>query len=333
MGCSKRVMKVYKYTPHIKLFLESSAMKLTPIIQLNDPFEAKLTDSFIDNFDALCRRVFKDKYGFLSTLKDDIQEIGRYKGIVSLSRKPSDIIMLSHYASNHEGGILEFEVDPISNNYFNSTNLFDRSNDKDYRFGEIKYKESRRKDLKNEFHEYLLNGIYFEKYIGWSYEEEVRYMLDFRRSDYVIISKKSLVENNFKSLSKHDSNIMSWHIEGDSFYFIMSSGLDESEGRLYRSKKKKVRSIIGRIFGNHIRSYQETSENVILKLKCNTHKPFAILRGMAWQRFLEENYDFHPMIKVNREALTGVYLGCKFNTSEISASSISDFPNLSLIHI
>lgn len=330
MGCLQRVMKVYKYTPHIKLFLESSAMKLTPIIQLNDPFEAKLTDGFINNFDAECRRIFKDKYDVFSKLKDDIQESSRYTGIVSLSRKPSDIIMLSHYASNHEGGILEFEVDCISNNYFNSTNLFDRTNDKGYKFGDIKYKKSRRIDLNDDFHEYLARGIYFEKYIGWDYEEEVRYMSDFRYSDYVSISKESLVKNYYESLSEYSSlDIISWHIEGDSFYYVFESfDSDKCEERLYRSKKKKIRSIIGRIFGNNIQSYKETSENVILKLKCNTHSYFAIDQAMSWRRFLERDYDFHPMIKVNREALTGVYLGCKFNTSEISASSISDFPNL-----
>ncbi|ELB2967013.1 DUF2971 domain-containing protein [Vibrio parahaemolyticus] len=323
-------MKVYKYTPHIKLFLESSAMKLTPIIQLNDPFEAKLTDGFINNFDTECRRIFKDKYNVFSKFKDDIQENSRYKGIVSLSRKPADIIMLSHYASNHVGGILEFEVDCISNNYCNSTSLFDRSNDKGYKFGKVKYKKSRRLELNDDFHEYLERGIYFEKYTGWSYEEEVRYMSDFRYSDYIVISKKSLVENYFESLSEQGFlNMMSWHIEGDSFYYVFESfDIDKCEDCLYRSKKKKIRSIIGKIFGNNIHSYEETGENVILKLKCNSHSYFAIDQAMSWHRFLARDYDFHPMIKVNREALTGVYLGCKFNTSEISESSISDFPNL-----
>ncbi|EKO3871376.1 DUF2971 domain-containing protein [Vibrio harveyi] len=330
MRCLQKVMKVYKYTPHIKLFLETSAMKLTPIIQLNDPFEAKVTSGFINNFDAECRRIFKDKYDVFSKLKDDIQENSIYKGVVSLSRKPFDIIMLSHYASNHEGGILEFEVDCISNNYCNSTNLFDRSNDNDYKFGEVKYKKSRRQELNDDFHEYLERDVYFEKYIDWRYEDEIRYISDFRYSDYIVISKKSLVGNHIKSISEGSFvDIVSWHIEGDCFYYVFELfDFDKREDRLYRSKKKKIRSIIGKIFRNNIHSYEETSENVILRLKCNTHTYFAIDQAVSWRSFLKRDYDFHPMIKVNREALTGVYLGCKFNTSEIVESSISTFPNL-----
>ncbi|PKH03789.1 hypothetical protein CXF72_04225 [Psychromonas sp. MB-3u-54] len=248
-------MKVYKYTPHINQFIESSAMKLTPILQLNDPFEAKLTDGFINNLGIECKKIFKEKYdSIFPGFKDSIQESSRYKGIVSLSRKSSDIIMLSHYASNHEGGILEFEVSSLSDGSNNTTSLFDRLNKGSYNFGDVQYEKKRRLELSDDFDKYLSRDIFFEKYIEWEYEEEVRYASDFRNADSIIISKKSLVKNHFDELNENgDLNIVSWHIEDDCFYHIFeSSDFDENEDRLYRSKKKKIRSIVGRIFRENI---------------------------------------------------------------------------------
>ncbi|PSW67011.1 hypothetical protein C0W88_02255 [Photobacterium leiognathi subsp. mandapamensis] len=325
-------MKVYKYTPHIKLFLESSALKLTPTSQLNDPFEAKITDTFIDNFEISCKKIFKEKYkGIFPNIKKDLQDRSLYQGIISLSKKPLDILMLSHYASDHEGGILEFEVDSLNDGYLNETNLFNRNHDRAYKFGNVKYNDSRRYELNEDYNEYLSTDVYFDKYSAWKTEEEVRYVSDFRYSDYIIIPKNSLVNSYFEDIKKISSlEMVSWQIEGDSFYYIFKSyDCDSGEERLYRSKKKKIRSIVGKIFGGNISSYEETSDNVNLKLKCSKSSFFGIDQAMSWRTFTSKNCVFHPMIKVNRDALTGIYLGCKFNKDVLNESSLNLFPNLS----
>ncbi|WP_273859410.1 DUF2971 domain-containing protein [Photobacterium sp. GSS17] len=325
-------MKVYKYTPHIKLFLESSALKLTPTFQLNDPFEAKITDSFIDNFEIEYKKIFKDNYkGVLPKIKKDLQDLNQYQGVISLSKKPLDILMLSHYASDHTGGILEFEVNALNDGYFNDTNLFDRDHDRTFKFGNVKYNDSRRYELNEDFNEYLSTEVYFDKYSAWKAEKEVRYVSDFRYSDYIIIPKSSLVNSYFEDIKKVSHlDMVSWQIEGDSFYYIFKSyDCDSGEERLYRSKKKKIRSIVGKIFGSNISSYEETSDNVNLKLKCSKSSFFGIDHAISWRTFTSKNCDFHPMIKVNRDALTGIYLGCRFNKDVLNESSLNLFPNLS----
>lgn len=307
-------------------------MKLTPTFHLNDPFEARLTDDFISNLGVEYKKLFKDKYdSIFPRFEETIQENSRYKGIVSFSRKACDIKMLSHYASDHAGGILEFEVENLSEGYNNVTSLFNTQDPVNYNFGDVKYDEARRVVISDDFDKYLSTDMFFEKFIDWDEEEEVRYTSDFRNADTIIISKESLVKNYFDELKEHGFfDLVSWHIDEDCFYYIYESfNYDENKNCFYRSKDKKIRSIIGKIFKENIHSYKEINENVILKLKCNTHSYFGIDQGMSWRRFLKRDYDFHPMIKVNPEALTGVFLGCKFNETDINDSIINKFPNLS----
>lgn len=46
-------MKVYKYTPHVIEFIKNSMLKITPIQQLNDPFENRYTDKALRNLAAI----------------------------------------------------------------------------------------------------------------------------------------------------------------------------------------------------------------------------------------------------------------------------------------
>ena len=108
-------MKLYKYTPYINAFLESSALPLTPMWQLNDPFEAKLTDHFIDSFENSMRESRLDFSELLiAESVKNLKENGRYKGIVSFSKRRFDTLMMTHYGDEHRGGVLEFEVDDVA---------------------------------------------------------------------------------------------------------------------------------------------------------------------------------------------------------------------------
>lgn len=272
-------MKVYKYTPHISLFLENSALKLTPTFQLNDPFEAKVTNSFASNFEIEFKKHIKGMSNeHVAKMMDGIKNKGRYKGIVSLSTKFLDILMLSHYASDHKGGILEFELDCMLDGYNNKTEIFQRSNNGAYNFGRVKYSKIRRSDLNEDFDKYLSSSVYFEKYLDWKYEEEVRYVSDFRNADYFIIPKNSLLKSYFENFKRNGTiDIVSWHIDGDSFYYTFEDfDWNSSKELLRRSKKKKVRSIVGKIFKNNILTYQETTEDIILGLKYSRNSYFAI---------------------------------------------------------
>jgi hypothetical protein len=114
-------MKVYKYTPHVIEFIKNSMLKVTPIQQLNDPFENKYTDNAIQSLDV--------RYGGNSSIvkkaiepsRGDQQDVG----VISLSKCAKSIPMLSYYANNFKGGILEFEISEKTPKHFFNNNSLD----------------------------------------------------------------------------------------------------------------------------------------------------------------------------------------------------------------
>ncbi|EAX0921097.1 hypothetical protein A4I67_23950, partial [Salmonella enterica subsp. enterica serovar Indiana] len=102
-------MKVYKYTPHISLFLKEPTLSLTPAIFLNDPFEAQLTKKYKDEVVTAYSKIFSEekRERMALRLRNDLDNNGDYSGIVSLTTKKGGLMMMSHYADNHRGGFLE----------------------------------------------------------------------------------------------------------------------------------------------------------------------------------------------------------------------------------
>lgn len=54
-------MKIYKYTPHIAQFLDGCQLKVTPVDQLNDPFENLITKDALADLEERMGRVFNKK--------------------------------------------------------------------------------------------------------------------------------------------------------------------------------------------------------------------------------------------------------------------------------
>jgi len=325
-------MKVYKYTPHINLFLKSSSLKLTPSFQLNDPFEAKLTDEYISNTKLEMDKLLKNNKlteGFAKNLSNN----GKYKGIISLSMKKCDIKMLSHYAENHSGGILEFTIEDIGDGIDNKTSLFN-GRSKSYNFGSVEYLSERNKSGSLD-PDYFSKGFCFEKFIDWDEEEEVRYLSDFRDVDYLLIPKKELVEyyvENFqKRLNEHcfDYELYDFQVENDEFRYIYKyCGFEEKKGKFFFSKPKKIRSIVGKIFGKNIKVYKETDSMIEILIKDSNKSYYPFDRAYCWDRLIETGCLFHPMLKVEPSKLTGLYLGSKFDFDTFDTALLDKFENL-----
>jgi hypothetical protein len=142
-------MKVFKYQS-INLNLLNSLRKKTnwysKLHLLNDPFEC----FFIDNTNT---RIYTD---FISTL-----------ATCCFSKNMNEILMWSHYANNHKGLCLEFEIEEeilkeqlLNVDYSNTTTLLD----------EVKTTKTGHLDLN-----ISANGKFlWTKFENWGYEEELR---------------------------------------------------------------------------------------------------------------------------------------------------------------
>lgn len=322
-------MKVYKYTPHINLFLRSPSLKLTPFYQLNDPFEAKLTSEYISGCEKLIMDTLKnDKY--VRNLGKNLENHSEYYGVISLSENKCDIKMLSHYAENHSGGILEFTIEDIDDGFENKLSFFNGIN-KNYKFGHVKYVDKRNKEVSVSY-DYISTGVFFDKYISWKEEREVRYLSDFRDVDCILISKNDIVDAHFRECKKSDEKYFfskeldSFYVDGEMYIFVYKHINSDDDVKYSFDKPKEIRDIIYKIFNEHIQTYDEIGDMIKIVLKNEDRN--LIPPVFAWNRLIKLGCNFHPMLKIDPSALTGIYLGVRFDMESLDLDSLDKFENL-----
>lgn len=318
-------MKIYKYTPHISLFLKEPALALTPACYLNDPFEAKLTRKYKDDAVSAYAKILKEdnRERFSKRFREDLDNNGAYSGIVSLTTKKGSSMMMSHYANNHRGGFLEFTVsDEIKEGVNNKINLFIQGDSNNYNCGPVIYAGGNDRGLSYSSENLdSFEKSFFEKGHEWEIEEEIRYVADFRRADYFIMPIKSLLDYYVSQIEV----IVDYTIDNDSVRFIYQ-GYDDN---ILSLRPRKIQYIFFKIMGEEcIESFTFSflNENIIFKIKLSDEN--FMLSMLTLNRLVKNNVIFYPMVKVNASVLTGVYLGARFNEKDISHEDLRVFVNL-----
>ncbi|WP_108814921.1 DUF2971 domain-containing protein [Loktanella sp. Alg231-35] len=141
-------MRVYKFYP-AKWGLEALSkrrLKVSPIDELNDPFEYLSLDLGDKSVRAWAKR-------FRETVSQD-------NGIISFSRNWFQPLMWAHYADSHKGLALGFEV---------PDDLLFKINYVDKRI-----KPASDVDVSKSSMEVLIHRLLRTKHIEWSYEDEYR---------------------------------------------------------------------------------------------------------------------------------------------------------------
>lgn len=167
-------VKLYKYTPHIESFIKNPMLRCTPAHELNDPFELQLTENTVTEFKKLLEFDHAESYLNMSH---------SYNGVVSLSETKSNILMWSHYASEHKGGVIEFtfDVEYDCRQEMVQRGFISSIADNQYGFDRVKYRLEREpeSDLYNtqgyDLYQNLRKHLFFTKADAWSYEKEHRF--------------------------------------------------------------------------------------------------------------------------------------------------------------
>lgn len=100
-------------------------------------------------------------------------------GIISLSESPDNLLMWSHYADEHRGIVVEFEVDE-----YDPFDLFETNTPPKYsdaKFGRVSYRKSRKYpyDINEESINSIRDYYYLSKSDEWIYEKEHRFITPF----------------------------------------------------------------------------------------------------------------------------------------------------------
>ena len=184
----KATFTLYKYTPHINEFLKIPMLRATPAYALNDPFELK-----VDTHSA----------GMLGERKHFTEHSLGGAGVVSLCETKDNLLMWSHYADEHRGGVIEFTFEL---NYFNedtvTTNFFKGGIGRgvaanNFIFDRVKYRHSREPES-NTFEmsswkrlRQLKKHLSFIKADTWSYEKEHRFLCELTSASSVALQRPS----------------------------------------------------------------------------------------------------------------------------------------------
>ena len=173
-------------------FLSYGSIRLTPRQCLNDPFEI-LTPSNIKK--KYSNRIDPNKF----------QNYLDLSGVVSLTETKDNLLMWSHYAKEHTGVVIEFQINELEPySLFNMSPYFTEGR----LFSKVHYRKTRHYDDTDDLFsaENMVMHYFFSKSDEWIYEKEFRYVLPFHVATHITYSHNKLPAN---IASKLPTNILS----------------------------------------------------------------------------------------------------------------------------
>lgn len=182
-------MKIYKYFNANRgfNFLQAPLIRVTNPHLLNDPFEFALTSEISKNIGSILEEDGGRKLAF----RQYLDHFTSY-GILSFTKTHDNLLMWSHYADEHKGIVVEFDIpdnDPnsIFHLYKSKQNHLIHSQMIDYKKKRV-YDGDVNKGTINEIKKHYL----FSKSDEWIYEKEFRFGIDYRLCDFVKVKKDHL---------------------------------------------------------------------------------------------------------------------------------------------
>jgi hypothetical protein len=281
-------VKLYKYTPHLESFIENPMLRCTPAHELNDPFELQPNENTVaDFFESYTGSLgFDNAERYLQIRNGD-------SGVVSLSETKSNILMWSHYASEHKGGVIEFtfDVEYDSLQEMLQRGFINSIADNQYGFDRVKYRLEREpeSDLFNsegyELYQNLRKHLFFTKAEAWSYEKEYRFSCLLEAADNLCVpdSDKAKIE-----LDKIGFQYKKADFNSD--LLLISDCLDDPADKTIDLNKR-------------------------------------IKRQMLTSNLKDAGISMFHFFNVKPSSVTGIYLGCK-SSYKVKKETLNKFPNL-----
>lgn len=252
---------LYKYMPLREEFFDNFMIRATPVMALNDPFEGFFNEKQIEDADhqqreyfrALGKNVIEKDDGMVEDLMGTIQADFFNLGILSFTEDHNNPLMWAHYANDHKGVVVEFNL---------SEPLFDDSiqylNGKKNRFGKnylgdifefpekVVYRrqlpsfdrpELSAPDSEHEYHWIKFNReILFSKSEDWIYEKEQRSIVQLYDADSIICPENERI----RKICSYDKSIELVTLDNGKMQVIYPKEYEMHEEMGDESIKKEV---------------------------------------------------------------------------------------------
>ncbi len=314
-------MKIYKYTPYIDLVLENKALRISPMIELNDPFEALHHPKLQELQEQLLKKISID-----SESEDGLRKMidlgWSQHAVISLTTNKNHPLMWGHYTDSHKGGVLEFDVDYIDPDHTSECS-FIKDLKHDFKF--VTYSDKRDFEFKNENLSASSLSSIFSKSRAWSYENEIRISARFTSANFFLIPLKSLTEYyNTRSTEWFFDHITKGYFfdKNKKRHFLVYE-VEEDDCFRYVKKEIDIVKEAQRVLGEEAQISIHSEDT--LKVEYNSELNF-FANYLKATRLTKSQLYIHPMISINPESLTGIYLGGRYNGNH--NKWIENYPNL-----
>lgn len=191
-------MNIYKYFSLERgtNFLNLPLMRISTSNSLNDPFESKYASNDLKAIEEIYRKKYENHcQEYLKKFKD--------YGIISLTTNNDNPLMWTHYANEHKGVVIGFEIDEneLSDFFYTPTTC---------RFEKVKYSQLRQ--FEGIINEDNLDEIKLHyallKSNEWKYESEYRFILSYKDADILYLDKNnSLFKETLETLELNINEI------------------------------------------------------------------------------------------------------------------------------
>jgi len=164
---------LYKYLPYYgnEFTADGVALRATPKLSLNDPFEFLPPDKWKDKFDEIWLKHF----GKCASEVEKVRAFYKHIGVISFSETYDNLLMWSHYANEHKGIVIAFDENEVSFKYKEKLKTVKYRKRIPYHLLEV--------DILNDK---SIIQLFEYKSDEWIYEKEHRIILDISKQDYFI---------------------------------------------------------------------------------------------------------------------------------------------------
>lgn len=199
---------LFKYMPLREEFFNDPLLRITPPSFLNDPFDTKPSNVAIERrLSSLtnggdCVNDFNEELN--NALKVNLLRCFNYLGIISVTEDPYNLLMWSHYASEHSGIVVEIDCESSPFDFKNKISrvLLNSGSPEKVRYSNLRpgrvFDEEAINDV---FDTKFIKSIALTKSNDWIYEKEYRFILDIEQADVLIanILSRSWVDDFFEN--------------------------------------------------------------------------------------------------------------------------------------
>ncbi|WP_421171254.1 DUF2971 domain-containing protein [Aeromonas dhakensis] len=196
-------MKLYKYLS-LELgakLLQTPMLRLSNQTSLNDPFEFLLTESSSKKVSDILKRSKGNNYSHV-----DLIDTFWTHGVISLTETNDNLLMWSHYADEHKGMVVGFDV-PIERPF---DFFLDGQQPEGSHFAKVNYRKYRKFD--GDINANNLDTVRLHYMLGksdeWIYEKEHRFVIPFYCADVLLInSTNELYDKSLEVLGLSKGNL------------------------------------------------------------------------------------------------------------------------------